>query len=147
MTTVNKILQNKGRAVWSVSPETSIQNALKLMAEKKIGAVLVMDGDNISGILSERDVARELSKAEALSLKTPVQKIMTKVVFYISPDVTVDECMALMSEKKIRHLPVVESGKVVGIISIGDVVKETIALKDIAIRSLENYIMGRDYNR
>ena len=147
MTRVNQMLQKKGGMVWSVTPNASIQEALKLMADKKIGAVLVMEGDNIAGILSERDVARELSKVESLSLKTPVHKLMTKMVFYISPDMSVEECMALMSEKKIRHLPVVENGKVVGLISIGDVVKETIALKDIAIRSLENYILGRDYNQ
>ena len=147
MSTVNQMLIRKGSTVWSVTPTTSLHNAVQLMNEKKIGAVLVLDGDNIAGILSERDIARELSKTDVLSMKTPVQKIMTKVIFYISSDMTVDECMALMTEKKVRHLPVVDSGKVVGIISIGDVVKETIALKDIAIRSLENYILGRDYNQ
>ena len=147
MTTVKQMLLQKGSRVWSVTPSTTIHSALQLMSEKKIGAVLVMEGENIAGILSERDIARELSKVETLSMKTPVDKLMTKVVFYISPDISVDECMALMTEKKIRHLPVVDSGKLVGLISIGDVVKETIAQKDIAIRSLENYILGRDYNQ
>jgi len=147
MTTVNQMLKQKGKTVWTVTPDTSVHEALITMAEKKIGAVLVIEGDHIIGILSERDVARELSKSETFSLKTPVQKIMTKAVFYISPDVTVEECMALMSEKHIRHLPVVEGGKLVGIISIGDVVKATIAAKDITIRSLENYIMGIGYNK
>lgn len=147
MTTVYKMLLQKGNVVWSVTPNTSIHETLRLLSDRKIGAALVMDEENIVGILSERDIAREFAKADTISLKTPVHMIMTKVVFYISPDMSAEDCMALMTEKHIRHLPVVENGKVIGLISIGDVVKETIFQKDIAIRSLENYILGRDYNQ
>jgi CBS domain-containing protein len=117
------------------------------MANKGVGAVLILDGEKITGIFSERDYVRESAKVDGLSLTTPINNLMTHLVFYIQPDATVDECMALMTEKKFRHLPVVENEKLVGLISIGDVVKQYISQKDIHIRSLESYILGREYNQ
>lgn len=146
MTLVNQILHRKGNIVWSVSPDTPIFDVLKLMNEKGIGAVLILDDDKIQGIFSERDYARASVQAEKCSLDSPVRKFMTKIVFYIHPDLNVEECMALMTEKHIRHLPVVENDKLIGIISIGDVVKEMISMKNVQIQSMESYIMGRDYH-
>lgn len=142
MITVSQMLREKGKQVWSVSPSTTLGEALTLMAEKGIGAVLVMEGEKIEGIFSERDFARQAVSKSGCSLDTPVRDMMTSEVFYIGPDQTTEECMALMTEKHFRHLPVMVNGKLAGLISIGDIVKWTISDKDIHIRSLENYIMG-----
>ena len=147
MTIVRQVLAQKGAGVHSVTPNTKIRETLKLMADKDIGAVLVTDGDNIEGIFSERDFAREAAQNENINLDIPIRKLMTKLVYYVPPAITMDDCMALMTEKRIRHLPVVENGQLKGIISIGDVVREVISLKDVTIQSLENYIMGRGYNQ
>lgn len=144
-TTVRQILKEKGGSVVSVSPDDSILSALKLMEEKNVGAVLVMEGDKVKGIFSERDHARK-GILKGVKAEEPVFKVMTTPVYYVGPDQTMAECSALMTDKRIRHLPVVESGKVIGVISIGDVVKSIISDQEVLIRGLENYIMGSGYN-
>ncbi|HVN56595.1 MAG TPA: CBS domain-containing protein [Anaerolineaceae bacterium] len=147
MTTVRNLLQIKGNAVWSVSPDTSVLDALKLMAEKEVGALLVLDGDRIEGIISERDFARSIAEAGECLVESPVGNFMTKEVFTVSPDQTIDDCMQMMTRKRIRHLPVVEEEGLIGLISIGDVVREVISTKESTIHSLENYIEGRGYGQ
>ncbi len=146
MAIVRQILQTKGYDVYSVPPEATILDALKLMERRGIGAVLVMSGDKVQGIFSERDYARR-GVLKGRDVSTPVEQVMTKTVYYVSPAESVEECMAQMADKKIRHLPVVEDGKVVGIISIGDVVNAIITNQKSLINGLENYILGRDYNQ
>lgn len=147
MTTVSQVLLQKGPDVWQVSPDTTLRAALKLMSQKKIGAVMVCQGEKVVGIFSERDFARTVADEDNLALDTPVNKLMTEVIFYVDPEKSMEDCMALMTEKHIRHLPVIQNGHLTGLISIGDVVKEIITEKDISIHSLENYILGRDYNQ
>ena len=117
-------------------------DALKLMAEKDVGALLVLGAGRLTGIISERDYARKVILKGKSSLQTPVREIMTQVVVTVHPGNTVEECMGLMTEKRIRHLPVVVEGQVVGIISIGDIVKASLAAKDFVIKQLGNYITG-----
>lgn len=145
MVTIRHLLQEKGKQVWSVAPEATLTDALRLMDEKDVGALLVLDKGRLVGILSERDFARKVAQADTLALSTPVSELMTDTVYYLTPDHTIDECMELMTVRRIRHLPVLEAGSLVGIISIGDVVKEIISDRDSTIRGLENYITGREY--
>ena len=145
MATVRDMLRIKGFEVWSVAPETTVYDALKLMAEKNIGAVLVMEADRVMGILSERDYARKIILVGRASADTPAMEIMTKRVMCVGPEETAEQCMALMTEKKVRHLPVMEKNQLIGIISIGDVVKATIAQKEFIIEQLEDYIRGTPY--
>jgi len=140
MKTVHDLLRQKGRNVWSVTPDTTVYDALRLMAEKEIGAVLVLEGDQLVGVLSERDYARQVVLKGKTSKETPVHEIMTARVVYVRPDQTVEGCMALMTDKHVRHLPVIEGGKLVGLLSIGDVVKTVISEKQFLIEQLENYI-------
>lgn len=142
MVFVEQILKQKGSAFWSVAPDAMVIDALKLMAEKDVGALLVLGAGRLAGIISERDYARKVVLKGKSSLQTPVREIMTQVVVTVRPANTVEECMALMTEKRIRHLPVVVEDKVVGVVSIGDVVKASLAAKDFAIEQLENYITG-----
>lgn len=142
MTTVRQILQQKGTDVWSVPPEATVYEALELMAEKNIGAVLVLDGERVAGIFSERDYARRVALHGKSSKTTPVREVMTSRVFYVRPDHTIEECMALMTEKRIRHLPVMEDERLVGLISIGDMVKAVISEQQFIIEQLEHYITG-----
>ena len=146
MAIVRQILQTKGYDVYSVTPEATILDALKEMERRGIGAVLVMSGDKVQGIFSERDYARR-GVLKGRDVSTPVEQVMTKTVYYVSPAESVEECMAQMADKKIRHLPVVEDGKVVGLISVGDVVNAIITDQKSLIHGLENYILGRDYNK
>ena len=141
MTTVNQLLQAKGRDVWFVSPDTVVYDALKLMAEKNIGALLVMAEEQLVGIVSERDYARKVDLQGKSSSNSLVKEIMTEDVYYVRPDQTVDECMALMTKQRIRHLPVLSDDKLVGVVSIGDVVKEVISKQEFMIEQLENYIV------
>ena len=145
MAIVKQILQSKGSVIYSISPNATILDALKLMADKEIGAVLVIENDHVEGIFSERDYARR-GALKGRDNTTPIKDVMTRLVYYISPDQTVEECMAQMTDKHIRHLPVVENGRVTGVISIGDVVKAIITDQASLITGLENYIMGRDYS-
>lgn len=146
MATVKNLLLQKGKDVWSVQMGSTIRETLKLMGEKNIGAVLVMDGQKIVGIFSERDYARHSSRRDSMLLEEPVSDFMTHAVYYVSLNETVEEVMALMTSKKIRHLPVMEDEQLVGIISIGDVVKQIMSDKETTILGLENYILGRNYS-
>lgn len=143
MKTVRELLQTKGYDIWSVAPDDSVYEALKLMADKNVGAVLVTDAGNLVGILSERDYARKVILKGRTSRDTPVREIMTEKVVYVRPDQTTNECMALMTDKRVRHLPVIENDQLIGIISIGDVVKAIISEQEFMIEQLENYITGR----
>jgi len=142
MKTVQLILRHKGSAFWSVTPDTMVYEALKLLADKDVGALLVLEGGKLVGIISERDYARKVILKGKSSLDTPIREIMTRRVLCVRPDQTVEECMALVTEKRIRHLPVVVDDEVVGVVSIGDLVKASIDEKDFLIKQLENYITG-----
>lgn len=142
MKTVKELLKAKGYDIWAVAPEASVYDALKLMADKNTGAVLVIEDDCLVGILSERDYARKVIFKGKLPEDTPVWEIMTEKVLCVRPDQTVEECMALMTNKRVRHLPVLEGDQLIGVISIGDVVKAIISEREFMIGQLENYIMG-----
>lgn len=142
MTYIRQLLQKKGTDVWSTSPDVSVYDALSLLAEKNIGALLVLEGDELAGIISERDYARKVALQGKTSLKTAVREIMVEDVITVGPQMTVRDAMALMTEKHIRHLPVVEGKKIAGMISIGDLVKSIIADQEFMINQLENYIRG-----
>ena len=142
MKTVRQLLEAKGRQVYSVSPDTIIYDALKLMAENRIGALLVLEGQHLAGVFSERDYAREVVLKGKTSRTTPVKDVMSTTVITVTPDHTVEDCMNLMSGKRIRHLPVMEDNLVIGVLSIGDLVKETIAYQEFLIRQLESYIQS-----
>ena len=142
MKTVRQILDRKGTDIYSIAPEDTVLDAIKLMADKGVGAVLAIDKNQVVGILSERDYARKVVLKGKSSRNTPVSEIMTQRVIYVSPDRSVEECMALMTEKRVRHLPVMEGGALIGIISIGDVVKALISNQKFMIEQLERYIMG-----
>jgi CBS domain-containing protein len=140
MKTVKQILDAKGREVWTIQPEASVFEAIQLMAEKKVGALVVADGDKPVGIISERDYARKVILKGKSSQETPIRDIMTTDVVCTRLDQTVEECMALVTEKRIRHLPVLDGEQLVGIISIGDLVKTIIAEQQFMIEQLEHYI-------
>ena len=139
MTTVREILARKPD-VYAVRPDDTVYQALQLMAEKNIGAVLVMTGDEVNGVFSERDYARRVVLHGHTSRDTAVRSLMTADVVSIDPTATVDACMSLMTDKRIRHLPVVEGGRVVGVVSIGDVVRAVVEEQQFTIRSLEHYV-------
>jgi CBS domain-containing protein len=140
MKTVRDVLQVKGRQVWSVVSETTVYDTLRLMAEKEIGSVLVLQGERPIGIFTERDYAREVVLKGKASKDTPTRDVMTSRVVYVRPEQTVENCMALMTDKRIRHLPVLEDDHLAGIVSIGDIVKAVISEKEFIIEQLENYI-------
>ncbi len=138
---VRDVLEKKGDDIWSVAPDTPVYKALQLMSENNCGAVLVLDQETLVGILSERDYARKVILKGKSSKNTPVEEIMSQRVVCVQPDNTIDECMALMTDKRIRHLPVLEDEEtLVGLISIGDVVKEVISEQEFIINQLESYI-------
>ncbi|MFN8008620.1 MAG: CBS domain-containing protein [Terriglobia bacterium] len=143
--TVNQLLRNKGSAVWSVTPDTSVLEALQVMAEKNVGALVVLENNQLIGIFSERDYARKVILHGKSSRETAVREIMTEKVDVVGPSHSVRECMARMTDKHIRHLPVVELGRVVGLVSIGDVVKAIISDQEFMIEQLESYIAGGSY--
>ena len=140
MRRVRDILAVKGRDVWSIVPNASVYDAMKLMADKGIGALLVMEGQKLVGIISERDYARKVILQGRSSRTTSVHEIMTARVAYAEPEQNIEECMALMTEIRVRHLPVIEAGEVRGVISIGDLVKSIIAEQKFIIEQLERYI-------
>ncbi len=142
MTTVRSILQAKGNQVISVSPGTRVFTALELMAEKNIGALLVVTGGALTGIFSERDFARKTVSNGRAALDSTVKELMTSIVFTVTPEQSIEECMAAMTAKRIRHLPVLENQRLIGVISIGDVVKAVISDQEHLIQHLENYITG-----
>jgi CBS domain-containing protein len=140
MKTVNEILQAKSHKLLSIPPHASVLDALRLMAEEEVGALLVLDGDKLAGIFSERDYARKVVLFGKASKDTSVREIMTHKVVCVRPEQSIEDCMALMTDKRIRHLPVLEDQKVIGVISIGDVVKEVISEQRFVIEQLEHYI-------
>ena len=140
MATVRQILEGKGNQVWTVTADISVYEALRLMGEKEIGALAVLEGDALVGMLSERDYARKVVLKGKTSRETLVGAIMTVPVHAVRPDQSVEECMALMTEKRVRHLPVLENGKLIGMISQGDLVKFIIEDQRFIIGQLESYI-------
>jgi CBS domain-containing protein len=145
MIAVGEILNRKGHDIWYISPNATVYEALELMADKNIGAVLVIDGGTLVGILSERDYARKVILRGLASREIPVRRIMTDRVICVRTDQTAEDCMALMTDKRVRHLPVLENDQLVGVISIGDVVKAIISDQEFIIEQLENYITGGAY--
>jgi len=140
MKTVRDLLADKGAKVWSVTPDTTVLDALRLMADEEIGAVLVLRGEQLVGIFTERHYAREVVLKGKASKDTPVRDVMTQRIVYVRPEQTMEDCMALMTDKRVRHLPVMEAEKLLGVLSIGDVVKAMISEKEFIIAQLENYI-------
>jgi CBS domain-containing protein len=144
MTSVAQLLKTKpnNTTVFTIGADDSVYEAIKLMAEKGIGALVVTDGDSIAGIITERDYARKVVLMERSSKATPVRDIMSKAVRFVRPDQTTEDCMALMTERRMRHLPVIENDRLVGMVSIGDLVKNIIAEQQFTIQQLEFYIHG-----
>jgi signal-transduction protein with cAMP-binding, CBS, and nucleotidyltransferase domain len=143
MNTVRKVLQSKPGFVWTIRPDATAYEALRVMADKDVGALLVQKSDGkLVGVFSERDYARKVILKGRSSKDTLVSELMTDLVYYVSPEHTVDDCMAIMTAKHIRHIPVIDAGSLVGIITIGDVVNSMISEQNITIRDLENYITG-----
>jgi CBS domain-containing protein len=142
MTTIAHLLNAKGNQVWSVEPKATIFEALEIMSEKEIGALLVMEDGKLTGIFSERDYARKVILKGKSSKETQVGELMTKKVFYIDSQKTINDCMAMMTAKRIRHVPVIENNQVMGIVTIGDVVNQIISEQEVTINHLENYITG-----
>ena len=140
MKTVAQMLKLKPAGVISIRPDVPVLDALKLLADKDVGAVLVMDGPRLMGIISERDYARKVALKGKSSSDTPVSEIMTRQVVFVTPAQTNEECMALMTQKRIRHLPVIDNDRVLGVLSIGDLVKDVISEQQFIIRELERYI-------
>ena len=143
MISVKDILDQKGHKAWTISPEATVLEALEIMATKGVGALFVVDKDDVVGVVSERDYARKIILMGRHSQDTPVQDIMTKELYGVHYETTAEECMALMTDKHIRHLPVCKEGRLVGVVSIGDVVKAIISQQKVTIENLENYIMGK----
>jgi CBS domain-containing protein len=142
MRTVEQLLQVKGTDIWSIEPLTTAYNALQIMAEKNVGALLVMEKEKLVGIFSERDYARKVILKEKSSKNTSVGELMTREVIYIDANSTMEESMALMTAKRIRHLPVLKNNRLIGIVTLGDVVRQIISDQQFAIRELEKYITG-----
>ena len=143
MALVKHLLERKGKVVWSIPSSTTVLEALKILEKHDIGAMPVVDGDKLVGILSERDLVRKMAGIGKVDFSAPIRDIMITNVYFVETNNSVEECMKLMTTKHIRHLPVVEKQKVVGVISIGDLVKEIIADRESTIISLENYITGQ----
>ena len=139
---IGQLLQVKGSQIWSIEPQAAAYRALQIMAEKNVGALLVIDRDQLVGIFSERDYARKVILKGKSSKETSVSQLMTPQVFYINTNDTLEECMALMTAKHIRHMPVLDNKQLVGIVTLGDVVKQIIAEQKFTIRELEKYITG-----
>jgi CBS domain-containing protein len=146
--TIEELLRIKeSKEIWAVTPEATVFEALQTMADRNIGALLVMVGDRLVGVFSERDYARKIILKGKSSLETPVREVMSTEIVTISPNMWIEECMELMTDYHIRHLPVVDGDHLLGMVSIGDIVKAIISGQARFIASLENYISGRDYGR
>ena len=142
MITIEQLLNNKDDQIWSVEPKTSIFEALIIMSDKEIGALLVIEDEKLVGIFSERDYARKVILKGKSSKNTQVGELMTKKVLYIDPEKTINDCMVIMTNKHVRHLPVIENDKVIGMVTIGDLVNQIISEQENTIQQLENYITG-----
>lgn len=140
MRPILELLEKQGGAIWSLSPDDSVYNALEMLADWNVGALMVMDADKLVGVFSERDYTRKIALAGRSSKDTQVKDIMTAQVFTVSPKTSTDDCMALMSQNKIRHLPVVDGSKVVGMVSIRDLMDDIIKDREQTISQLQNYI-------
>lgn len=139
---IKDILTDKGSAVWSISPDATVYEAIKLMADKNVGALLVTNGGKLLGIISERDYTRKVALLGRSSKETPVREIVSSRVLCVSPDHTVQECLKLMTENRVRHLPVMRGDHILGIVSIGDLVSWTLTAQQATIQQLETYITG-----
>ena len=142
MRTVRHLLEAKAPDIFAIGPDAPVIDAIRLMAEKRIGALLVMDGQRLSGVVSERDYARKIVLQGRSSANTPVREIMTGEVVTVGPDDTADRCMQLVTDRRIRHLPVVQGGEVIGVVSIGDLVKAVIEDQQLELDQLQRYIAG-----
>ena len=142
MNNVKELLAIKGKQVWTVTPDAMVYEALQLMADKNIGAVIVTEKDRPVGIFSERDYSRKVRLKGKSSTDTQVGELMTKAVIYVAPEDKIKECMALMTAKRIRHLPVLDNNQLIGIVTIGDVVKSIISDQEFTLKELEKYITG-----
>ena len=142
MRTVRDILQFKDETVWSVGPDDTVLHALGVMAEHEIGAVLVLEGDAVLGILTERDYARKVVLAGRSSKESAIREVMTHDVICVEPERTIDECLAIMTEDRVRHLPVLDGKHLTGLVSIGDLVRATISEQEQVIEHLQTYIAG-----
>ena len=140
--TIAMVLKEKGQNIWSLDPEALVYDAIEMMANKHVGALLVTSGGKLVGIISERDYARKVILQERSSKQTQVKEIMTSSVIVVRPDQTIEDCMRLMTENRIRHLPVVENEKVLGVVSIGDLVKWVVSAQAETIHQLQHYIAG-----
>jgi len=142
MITIRELLKTKPTDVWSVAPDATVYDALDAMAKKDIGALPVVEGGHVVGIFSERDYARKVILKGRSSKEMRIDELMSSPVLYVRPEQTVEDCMALMTEKRVRHLPVLENDKLIGVITIGDIVKQIIVQQEYTIEQLENYIKG-----
>jgi CBS domain-containing protein len=139
---VKELLREKGSQVWTIAPQATVYKALELMAAKNVGSLVVVEDGDVMGVFTERDYARKVILQGRSSKTTTVAELMTTDVLYVSPDDTIENCMALMTDKRLRHLPVMENGKLDGVVSIGDIVKVVISEREFTIRELERYITG-----
>lgn len=139
---VRTLLRNKSRTVWSIGPDATVYQAIEMMSDKQVGAIVVLSGGNLLGIVSERDYARKVILKGRNSHQTLVRDIMTVPVLYVTPEQTIDECMRMMTGRRVRHLPVLERDNVIGMVSIGDVVNWIISSQEHTIQHLQNYISG-----
>lgn len=142
MTTIKQLLKSKGSNVWTISPDATVFEALELLAKKNIGALVVVEGESLAGIFSERDYARKVILHGKASKETKVGELMTPRVFFLHPNKTIEDCMVIMTMKRIRHIPILEEGRIIGMVTMGDVVKILISEKENKIRDLESYISG-----
>ena len=145
MTTMKRILDEKGYTFFFVQPESRLSEAIRLLGQRKVGFLLVMDGERMEGVLSERDVVKAMAQAGPGTLDRQVRDIMTTQVYHVALGTSVDECMGVMSEKGIRHVPVMDGKVVMGVVSMKDVVREVVHDREITIKGLENYIVGTDF--
>ncbi|HXR48156.1 MAG TPA: CBS domain-containing protein [Candidatus Limnocylindrales bacterium] len=139
---ISALLHHKGTALWSIAPEATVFEAIKLMADKNIGSLLVISGDRLVGVFTERDYTRKIALQGKRSKETQVREILSGKIVSVTPHQTVEECMRLMTENRVRHLPVLENGKAIGVVSIGDLVNWTISAQDATIAQMEQYISG-----
>lgn len=140
--TVANVLAQKTQNIWSIAPKAMVFEAIQLMAEKNVGSIIVLDGDQLVGIISERDYTRNVVLKGKSSRETPIEEIMTRNIITVTDQTGIGECMRVMTEKRVRHLPVLENGKVVGMVSAGDVMKWTLAAQTATINQLQSYITG-----
>jgi CBS domain-containing protein len=140
--TIREILSHKGPATWTISPDATVFDAIQLMADKNIGALLVTQGGKLAGVISERDYTRKVALKGRMSKDTPVRDILSGGVIHVTPEHTVDECLRLMTEHRVRHLPVLDGEKIAGVVSIGDLVNWVISAQSSTIDQLQTYITG-----